>query len=104
MEHPGHATDVINWLVDRDQQTRAEARSMHLDQWPWGEALRCLIACPTSITIILSLDVSAQVDQQSSKSQKAVCAAFNSQAGIQPLDDRGSNISVPTTLCMCAAS
>ena len=39
MEHPGQPDKVIAWLLDRDRQTRAKARQLFLQGWPWGEAL-----------------------------------------------------------------
>ena len=39
MEHPGPPHKAIAWLVDRDSQTRAKARQLFQQGWPWGEAL-----------------------------------------------------------------
>eukprot|EP00971_Amphidinium_carterae_P290146 5760948-Amphidinium_carterae.1 len=38
LEHPGSQQETIRWLLDRDQQTRAKARSLHLEGYPYGEA------------------------------------------------------------------
>eukprot|EP00971_Amphidinium_carterae_P182711 3625691-Amphidinium_carterae.1 len=40
LEHPGPQQETIRWLLDRDQQTGAKARSLHLEGFPDGEALR----------------------------------------------------------------
>ena len=38
-EHGGPDQAVIRWIIDRDRQTRAKARSLYAQGWPWGEAL-----------------------------------------------------------------
>jgi len=37
---PGSGTQCVEWLLERDRQTRAKARSLFLDKYPYGEALR----------------------------------------------------------------
>ena len=39
-EHPGTQREVIEWLLDRNRKTLIKARTLYLDKWPWGEALR----------------------------------------------------------------
>ena len=40
MRHPGPPAQTTAWALERDRQTRAKARALFLDNWPWGEALR----------------------------------------------------------------
>ena len=40
LEHPGTPQQVVAFLLDRDRQTRTKARTLYVDGWPWGEALR----------------------------------------------------------------
>ena len=39
MEHPGSEGQIIRWIIERDRQTRAKARTMFTSGWPFGEAL-----------------------------------------------------------------
>eukprot|EP00973_Karenia_brevis_P008452 1142847-Karenia_brevis.AAC.1 len=39
LAHPGPQNDCIKWITERDRQSRVKARALHLDGWPWGEAL-----------------------------------------------------------------
>ena len=39
LQHPGPAEAAVRWLLDRDRQTRAKARTLYAAGWPWGEAL-----------------------------------------------------------------
>ena len=34
MEHPGREDQTIRWILDRDRQTRAKARTMFTAGWP----------------------------------------------------------------------
>ena len=36
----GSAHALTQWMVDRDHQTRVQARVLHAEGWPFGEALR----------------------------------------------------------------
>jgi hypothetical protein len=38
--HPTPPQALTKWMVDRDHQTRVQARQLHSDGWPFGEALR----------------------------------------------------------------
>ena len=40
MEHPGTQAEIIEWAAGRDSQTRAAARQLWIEGWPWGEAMR----------------------------------------------------------------
>eukprot|EP00971_Amphidinium_carterae_P234150 4646098-Amphidinium_carterae.4 len=40
MDHPSPQSETVKWLIDCDHQTRAKARSLHLEGWPWCDALR----------------------------------------------------------------
>ena len=40
LRHPGTQQQAQAWIIERDRQTRAKARSLYLEDWPWGEALR----------------------------------------------------------------
>ena len=37
--HPGPPQATISWLLDRDRQTRAKARTLFAQGWPYGEAV-----------------------------------------------------------------
>ena len=39
-EHPGPERATVRWLLDRDRRTRAKARSMFAQGFPYGEALQ----------------------------------------------------------------
>jgi hypothetical protein len=40
MRHPGPPAATTAWALERDRQTRAKARALFAEDWPWGEALR----------------------------------------------------------------
>ena len=40
LEHPGPERATVSWLLDRDRKTRAKARNMFAQGWPYGEALQ----------------------------------------------------------------
>eukprot|EP00971_Amphidinium_carterae_P344290 6484593-Amphidinium_carterae.1 len=93
--------ETIKWVLDRDLQTRAKARSLHIEGFPYGEALRAarethlaVLWTTTSIGVSASAprqltptDVSAQNSASASVKSTAratpsnICAAFNSSAG-----------------------
>ena len=38
-EHKGSDDAKIRWLLERDRQTRAKAKNLYSQGWPWGEAI-----------------------------------------------------------------
>ena len=40
LTYNGSPAQTTSWLLDRDRQTRSQARQLYLKGWPWGEALR----------------------------------------------------------------
>eukprot|EP00971_Amphidinium_carterae_P225169 4466414-Amphidinium_carterae.1 len=95
--------ETVRWVLDRDQQTRAKARSLHLEGFPYGEALSAarethlaVLWTTTSIGVssaaprpLTPPDVSAQTSASASgpksttrtATPSSFCAAFNSAAG-----------------------
>eukprot|EP00971_Amphidinium_carterae_P333016 6467480-Amphidinium_carterae.1 len=99
MEHPGPAHATIQWLLDRDMQTRAKARCLHQEKYPWAEALR--VARETHLAVLWTstgVGVSHSAPQQVTPSdvhvQKSITAKQPQSGGAPP----GQN-SLPT----CAA-
>ncbi|CAK0856001.1 unnamed protein product [Prorocentrum cordatum] len=39
MERPGPEASIVQWVLDRDKATRANARALRGAGWPWGEAI-----------------------------------------------------------------
>ena len=50
LEHPGPEQATVSWLLDRDRKTRAKARNMFAQFWPFGEALQ---ACRDTHCLVL---------------------------------------------------
>ena len=66
IDHPGAEGAKIRWALDRHRQTVAKVKAMHVDQWPWGEALghtvkheAAILWCLEGVGLVLSYGVAA---------------------------------------------